>query len=708
MPSAASRFRAAAASAALAAALAAVSFGARGGTELGRTAVVELLLVAAGAGAVCLALIRTAAGLVRTGGAEAAAPAGTPLHGGPAVAAFAALAALTALSIGWSIAPDVSYAEAGRTLAYLAAFAGAVAAARLAPTAAPVVVRAVLLAAVAVAAYGLAARVWPGSFSESGLTGRISLPFDYWNALAGVAAIGLPAALWLGTRRSGSAAGRALAYPAAGVLVAALLIAQSRGALLGAAVACALWLALVPLRLRSLAVLAVAAAGAGSVAAWALSKDPFRAGAQPLPAREAVAGDFGLLLLAMLVATLAAGLLVETIRARRPATVRTRVRAGAAAATVALLVPLALLTSVALSDRGLAGTLSDRADDLTSETSAPPAGGARLGSVSSARGGYWREAWDAFEERPAIGLGAGAFELARLAHRDDASPASRAHGFVPQTLADLGLAGGTAVLLLLAAWLVATARSTAIGPRRRVAPSAWSSERAAVVALALAAVAYGVQSALDWTWFVPGVTVMALVAAGYVAGRGPRPRLGAASPASGPAPPGGSTGPEPADAEPRADGDARGRARLLAATAVAATALAAVWAIWQPVAADRAVTHSYELLGEGRAGDALDEAERARRRNPYSQEALYAQAAALAALGREAAALRTLTDAVRDRPRDPNAWVRAATFELHTLGAPRRALELTDAALRVDPHSRAAALVRDTALAELATRAGGP
>ncbi len=34
-------------------------------------------------------------------------------------------------------------------------------------------------------------------------------------------------------------------------------------------------------------------------------------------------------------------------------------------------------------------------------------------------------------------------------------------------------------------------------------------------------VAFGVSSAIDWTWFVPGVAVPALVAAGWLAGRGP-------------------------------------------------------------------------------------------------------------------------------------------------------------------------------------------
>ncbi|MEX2024474.1 MAG: tetratricopeptide repeat protein, partial [Thermoleophilaceae bacterium] len=90
----------------------------------------------------------------------------------------------------------------------------------------------------------------------------------------------------------------------------------------------------------------------------------------------------------------------------------------------------------------------------------------------------------------------------------------------------------------------------------------------------------------------------------------------------------------------------------------------------QPVAADRAAARSYELLDAGRPAEALREAERARDHDPYSNEPLYARAAALGEQGRDAAALATLRQAVLEHPRDPQAWLRIATFELG-LGAPR-------------------------------------
>ena len=73
-----------------------------------------------------------------------------------------------------------------------------------------------------------------------------------------------PACLWLGARRSGHAALNALAYPALGLLFVALLLAYSRGALLALAFGCALWFAIVPLRLRGVAVLATSAVCGGA------------------------------------------------------------------------------------------------------------------------------------------------------------------------------------------------------------------------------------------------------------------------------------------------------------------------------------------------------------------------------------------------------------------------------------------------------------
>ena len=202
-------------SAILGVALAGIAFGAAGGTQLPRNAVVEMATVLAGG-----AVVAAAVAVGRRG----------PLHGASALMLFAVLALVTALSITWDIVPELAYIEAGRTLAYLALFAAGIAGARLAAHAGPAVLKGILLAAMAAVAYSLLARVWPGTLAEIELSNRIGEPFQYWNAVGTTAALALPGLLWLGSRRLGSVWGRALAYPGVGIAVLAVLLTQSRGA----------------------------------------------------------------------------------------------------------------------------------------------------------------------------------------------------------------------------------------------------------------------------------------------------------------------------------------------------------------------------------------------------------------------------------------------------------------------------------------------
>jgi len=79
---------------------------------------------------------------------------------GAALALFA-LAAFTALSVNWSVAPANSWLEANRTLAYAATFAGAIALVRLTAGRWRSVLAGVLVATVAVSVYAVASKVIP-------------------------------------------------------------------------------------------------------------------------------------------------------------------------------------------------------------------------------------------------------------------------------------------------------------------------------------------------------------------------------------------------------------------------------------------------------------------------------------------------------------------------------------------------------------------
>ena len=611
-------------------AIAGVAFGAQGGTELTRTTLTEIAMLAAGAGVLAAAFLWSRSGAIQ---------------GVTTVLLFALLALLTAVSVLWSISPELTYVETGRTIAYLAVFAAAVAGARLAPRAAPQLLEGLLIAAVVPIGYALASRVWPGALAENEVSNRLGQPFDYWNAVGCVAAMAVPITLWLGSRRSGSPTLRTLAYPVMGASILAIVLTQSRGAAAAAVAAAIGWFVLVPLRLRSLPVLLLPLAGAA----------------------------------------------VEAGSARRVPSARTRRRIGIAAVALACLVPLAAFTSVAFSDRGI----GDRIDELTSETKVSPGeSGGRVFAASSSRGKYWREAFKVFEARPYKGVGAGAFAVGRLRFRNDASVTRHAHGWIPQTMADLGVLGLVLTTLLFLSWAATALSATGLLPRRLVRGAGddaplrrdWDAGRIALVTLLLVPVAFGVQSLLDWTWFIPAPAVMALIAGGYLAGSVP---LGNEEPGRRPAfgrwPP---------------------RKRVVAAVGTLATAAVLAWTIWQPEASDRATNDALALADEHRFDEAIAKTEDAEDHNSLTPDPLLVRASIDTMARREGDARKSLERAVVRFPGDPQTWYRLAAFELGTLDAPQEALDTIRGALYLDPHSKPASALFLTARARLREKTG--
>jgi len=661
-------------------ALAAVAFGARGGTELTRTSITEVALILVGAAVLAVTFLWSRSGRP---------------HGRTTVLLFALLALLTSLSVLWSISPELTYIEVGRTLAYLTVFTAAVAGARLFPRAAPEVLWALLIGAMIPVGYALASRVWPGALAENEVSNRLGQPFDYWNAVGSVAAMAVPILLWLGSRKGGSSTARTLAYPLMGACLVAIALTQSRGAAAAAVIGAVAWFVLVPLRLRSLPVLVFPAIAAVGVSAWALSKDAFTQALQPLPAKEAVAGDFATLVLLMLAVLMLVGAAVEAGSARRVPSARMRRRIGIAAVAVACIVPLAGFTSVAFSERGI----GDRISELTSETKvSPQQGGGRVFAASSSRGKYWREAWRVFKARPLEGVGAGAFAVGRLRFRNDTSVTRHAHGWFAQILADFGLVGLALTSLLLLTWSVAALSATGLLPRRLLRGASeertplrrdWDAHRIALVAVLLVPLVFGVQSLLDWTWFIPAPAVMALIAAGYLAGRGP---LGS-----------------------EADEDAASAAvfrrrpswgRIAAGVAAVATAALIAWAVWQPEASDRATNEALALADKKKFDAAVERTQDAEDINPLTPDPLLVRASIDTQANRIRAAEHSLQQAVISFPGDPQTWYRLAAFQLGTLDAPEEAAKTIRGALYLDPHSGPASQLFLNARARLREKTG--
>ena len=200
------------------------AFVADGGLRLERTTYVEVALMLLGA-VLCAAALLVPRARVRAPARRA--------RRSPAVAL---LAAYTALSIIWSLAPSDSWIEANRTFSYLAAFAGTMALARLAPGRWAAVLHGIALACVVVSGWALLTKVFPGALAEDEIYARLRAPFDYWNSVGLTAALGILALLWLGARRTGRGVVNALAWPGIALLEVALMLSYSRGALLALAV----------------------------------------------------------------------------------------------------------------------------------------------------------------------------------------------------------------------------------------------------------------------------------------------------------------------------------------------------------------------------------------------------------------------------------------------------------------------------------------
>ena len=550
--------------------------------------------------------------LAVAGGWSALALAGrVPLPGGGTVllGLVLAIAAWSGLSLAWSVAPDLSWADVNRTLV-LAAFlavglllgAGGQAACRLAAAALVTALGAAVL-------WALAGKVIPGLFADGGRAARLRDPIGYWNALALVADMLLVLALRLaaapGSRMIVRLGGAALAYSA----VVAVFLTASRAGVAAAVLGVGLWLWLRRDRVEG-ALLAVAVSiPAAGVAAWAFTRPALVEDGQPRADRVAYGAWFGIILVAgaALVALIAFEL------ARRPLGPSARHTAGRV--LVGLAIAAALVGGVALVAN--AGRVADefRGGEVSNDPTR------FLNASSNNRLAWWREARSIFEAQPVTGAGANTFEVARKRYRENASAVSQPHSVPLQFLAGTGLVG---LALFLA--LVAAAGVAAIRALRRLD----GIERDAAAALAVALALWLVHALVDYDWDFVAVTGTALFAAGVLAAAGLPVR--------------------------RAPG-------LLAAAGAAALALAAIVSVATPWLAERELRQVNVALDRGDLDAAANAVERARSLDPLSLEPVFAAARVAEQRRREVAALEAYREATRLQPKNPESWLQLGLYE---------------------------------------------
>jgi hypothetical protein len=308
-----------------------------------------------------------------------------------------------------------------------------------------------------------------------------------------------------------------------------------------------------------------------------------------------------------------------------------------ALACAVALVPVAGVAALAHSSRGFSGEITHLWDQLTVPNGGQPGNNAgRLTSAGSQQALYWSYAIKVFDTSPSVGAGAGAYGVADQRFMTGPALAVNAHGYVFQTLADLGLVGLALSLLVALLWCFAAVRAST--PFRARAPGANAAERIGLLTMVAIVVTFVVHSAVDWTWFVPGDAVIALLCAGWVAGRGrhndppPRGRISFAR---------------------------LGRSPLAAATAALAIAVAlvAAWSQWQPLRSEQIYNAGLDALYNGQIKLEVADERTAVARDSLDLSPQTTLAYAYANLGRYKLAQQMLEHSVAQQPSNYLSWL---------------------------------------------------
>jgi hypothetical protein len=472
----------------------------------------------ASAVAICLtALLSVAVGAMVAGGLGRMLPRRDAALGIVLLLAFALWALI---ATAWSVRPDRSIAWGALVAGYALTVFVAGAAARIAPSARTIAVGALIGGSALLCGAAIITRLSPDSaVTIGGLDNAIRLrgPLEYWNALGLVAAIGALAAGRQAVDADRPAAWRAVCGALVPPMIGAMLLSQSRGAILALLVGIVVvaWSSgaarlRLPLMVGAAALAAVplAITGTGRVQGDAVVATDGRA---------AVLG-------AIVAAILLGGLIALAIRAaedRVPWDPRRTVavlRVGAAAGLVALLIGGAVFVASEGGPGAAATTLRDSFASV--DEVAPVSGADRLLSVSSSnRTGWWAEAVGAWADHPFQGTGPSSFGTVRKHYRQDTTEVTQPHSLPLQVLSETGVVGF--VLLGGALWVLMR-----VGVRRlrRMREEGVDPRQLALQATLLgAAAAWLAQSAVDWHFDLPGVT-MPVLAGLAVAAAAPAPR----------------------------------------------------------------------------------------------------------------------------------------------------------------------------------------
>jgi tetratricopeptide (TPR) repeat protein len=416
---------------------------------------------------------------------------------------LAAFAVWSGISLIWSVAPDQTWIELNRSVAYVLVVGTAIAVGASHPRAPTLVGTGFFAVALIVAIYSLGQKLVPGlhvtgvfDLNQTGSIPRLQEPIGYWNALALFVVLGVPMALHLAADASRSRFWRLLAACGLELMLLTIAFTLSRGGLLalGVALVVAVWGARG--QLRALAWLALCAVAAVPPLVLGLADHSLSGAGVPLGSRETSG--------AVLAAVLVGSLIVLALGGRGLMRLEPRLRLGPAVQRPARRAAVAVLVLLVA-----AGVVAAIATGFTSPHAPSNVNANRLLSTDSYRWLWWKEAANAFADRPLGGWGAGSFGVVHLMYRQNTLPVQQPHSLPLQFLSETGVVGALLGIGALALLAFAAARSVRRTPRRGFE-----------VALLAAAAAYLVHCLYDWDWNIPALTIPALMFLGVLAGRG--------------------------------------------------------------------------------------------------------------------------------------------------------------------------------------------
>ena len=605
---------------------------------------------------------------------------------------LAGYVALSFCSILWAGVPGDAWEGADRSLLYLLVFM-LFALWRQTGASAALLLGTWTVAMIALAAFAVL-HVENGSTASLLPDGRLVYPTGYPNANAAQWLMAFWPAVLLARARQlwwwlrGVLAGGAV------LLAGVALLSQSRGSLFAMPLMAVLVFALLPGRVRTLAVLVPVALGVGAIAPLVL-----RVGDR-LHAGQGAAGTLQEASTAMFAAALAVGLvvavaaLIETRRKLSPAAGRRVRRGGQAVALATLVVVLAGGLAVAGSPvrRVEEGWRSFKGGYGSSAGSGSQGGSRLVSGLGSNRYDFYRVALDEFKTHPLLGIGADNYAQQYLRHGRSLETPHYPHSVELRTLTQTGVVGGALAIVGLAAALLAALG--AVGNAQTgvdAPPGAGAGNRRSdplgryVAAAALTGFGYwAVHGSVDWFWEFAGLGAPAWAWLGLACALAPR---GGSRGRSVTGPVGGGFVAEDPAAAGSGAGGARRRSRrvgmavgALILALLAAASLAAPWLselevqsaarVW-PAAPGRAYARlndaaglnplsdaPYVVAGSialrlGEVGRADEEFARAQQRVPDDAYATLERGAIASSQGRRAQALKLLGRAAALDPRDP-------------------------------------------------------